>query len=327
MAADALVRHVVTFGRVLREAGLQAGPGRVADALAGLDAVQLADRDQVYWALRTTLVSRREEIEPFDRAFQAWFLRSPLAAASRDAERPQRTQEGPPGAAGREQSAPKPADAADADRTEVGWSMHEVLRRKDFATMTPEELALLRRALRDVASARPLRATRRLRRHPQGDRLDLRALVRSSLGTGGEPIERTWKRRTLVPRKLVVIADVSGSMEAYTRVLFMFLHAVVGAGKGVEAFVFGTRLTRLTDELRGGIPTRPCAAPPSTCSTRPRGRGSAPRSSSTTTSGGGGRSRAARSPSSSPTAGSATIPASSDARWHGSHGRPMRSSG
>jgi uncharacterized protein len=71
------VRHVVTFGRILREAGLEVGPGRISDALTGLDCLDIRNRDDVYWALRTTLVSRAEELESFDRAFAAWFLRSP----------------------------------------------------------------------------------------------------------------------------------------------------------------------------------------------------------------------------------------------------------
>ena len=78
MSGSALLRHVVTFGRVLREAGLEVGPARLMDALTGLDAVDVTSRDDVYWTLRTTLVTRREELDPFDRAFSAWFLRAPV---------------------------------------------------------------------------------------------------------------------------------------------------------------------------------------------------------------------------------------------------------
>src|SRR6266536_5920502 len=86
MTAGALTRHVVTFGRVLREAGLEVGPGRLSDALAGLDQVDLARQDDVYWTLRQTLVSRAEDLEPFDRAFNAWFLRAPVRPANREGE-------------------------------------------------------------------------------------------------------------------------------------------------------------------------------------------------------------------------------------------------
>ncbi|MBV8259011.1 MAG: hypothetical protein JO073_14460, partial [Actinobacteria bacterium] len=85
--ADAVVRHIVTFGRVLREAGLEVGPGRIQDALRGLDAVQLERSDDVYWTLRQTLVSRMEDLDAFDRAFEAWFLRAPVKPSPRPVEK------------------------------------------------------------------------------------------------------------------------------------------------------------------------------------------------------------------------------------------------
>lgn len=135
-----------------------------------------------------------------------------------------------------------------------------MLRKKDFAAMTAEEFSRTARALKEVAAARPLRRSRRLRPHARGRRLDLRRLARRSLGRGGDPIERTFRRRVEVPRKLVVLCDVSGSMEAYTRALLLFLHAVVGSGRGVEVFAFGTRLSRLTEEFRTRDPEQALAA-------------------------------------------------------------------
>jgi uncharacterized protein with von Willebrand factor type A (vWA) domain len=105
-----------------------------------------------------------------------------------------------------------------------------------------------------------VRHSRRLRPHSRGRRLDLRRLARRSIARGGDPIERTFRRRIDVPRKLVVICDVSGSMEAYTRALLLFLHAVVGSGRRVEVFVFGTRLSRLTEEFRTRDPEQALAA-------------------------------------------------------------------
>lgn len=246
MAADALVRHVVAFGRVLRAAGLDVGPGRVAEALAGLDSVDIGSKDDVYWALRLTLVSKAEDIEAFDRAFESWFLR-----VRRD-ELPRREEE-----VARVQPEQKPgirevdpdAEAGEGEET-PGWTSGESLHTKDFAAMTPQELAELRRLIRDLAARRPQRRSRRLRRHHRGDILDMRRLVRASLATGGDPLDRTFRKKMLVPRRLVLICDVSGSMEAYARALLLFVHAAVGTGKGVEAFVFGTRLTRLTPELK-----------------------------------------------------------------------------
>jgi uncharacterized protein with von Willebrand factor type A (vWA) domain len=242
---------------VLREAGLEVGPARIADALAGLDQVDIGSQEDVYWTLRTTLVSRAEDIESFDRAFAAWFLRAPSPLSHRAAkpsELPSRTLQ----RIARTDAVPD--DGRGDEPTAIGWSAHELLRHKDFASMTPEEFAQAARALGDVAASRPVRHSRRLRPHSRGRRLDLRRLVRRSLARGGDPIEQAFRRRVDMPRKLVVLCDVSGSMEAYTRALLLFLHAVVGSGRGVEVFAFGTRITRLTDELRTRDPERALAA-------------------------------------------------------------------
>ena len=246
MQGTAIVRHVVTFGRVLREVGIEVGPGRVVDAVRGLGSVDLTRQEDVYFTLRQTLVSRHDELELFDRAFAAWFLRGPIAPLVRQqnvrhAERVVRgslTTES-------EEVEPEPGDG----RVELGASSHELLREKDFAEMTPEEFERCRFLMAAIARTRPRRASRRRAPDPRGDRLDLRRLVRRSLRSGGDPVEQAWKARKVVPRKLVVLCDVSGSMDAYSRALLLFLHAVVGTGRGVEAFGFGTRLTRLTPDL------------------------------------------------------------------------------
>ncbi len=251
LSADALVGHVVTFGRVLREAGLEVGPGRIADALAALDEVDLARQEDVYWSLRTTLVTRFEEIEPFDRAFNAWFLRAPVVPPTRiRTTRPVRS----PGAR-RGDAVRSGTQQVRDDQLEVGWSALELLRERDFAAMTPEEFSRARMLMRELASVRPRRRSRRLRSHPRGQQLNLRRLARSSLATGGEPIARSFRRRIEVSRRLVILCDISGSMEAYTRALLLFMHAAVEVGR-VEVFAFGTRLTRLTPALRTRDPER-----------------------------------------------------------------------
>ena len=244
--ADAVVRHVVTFGRVLREVGLEVGPGRVADALRGIAAVDLTRQEDVYYALRQTLVSRHDELDLFDRAFNAWFLRAPVLPPVRTAPSPlaqEKVGETLSDAAGGE-----PDDEV-GDPLELGASGHELLRDKDFAEMTPDEYRRVKRLIAAIAEQRPLRASRRRRPDPRGDRLDMRKLIRQSLRTGGDPVDRPYRARKEVPRKLVVLCDVSGSMDAYARALVLFLHAAVGSGPGVEAFAFGTRLSRLTAEL------------------------------------------------------------------------------
>jgi uncharacterized protein len=242
MQGTAILRHVVTFGRVLREVGIEVGPGRVADALHGLDAVDVTRQDVVYFTLRQTLVSRHDELELFDRAFDAWFLRGPVLPLVRRTEQQ-------PARVVRETRATS-GDGAEAEGTsELGASPHELLRVKDFAEMTPEEFERARKLMEAIARARPLRRSRRRAPDPRGDVLDVRRMLRRSLRTGGDPAEQPWKARKEVPRKLVVLCDVSGSMDPYARALLIFLHALVGTGHGVEAFAFRTRLTRLTPEL------------------------------------------------------------------------------
>jgi uncharacterized protein with von Willebrand factor type A (vWA) domain len=256
--SEALTRHIVTFGRVLREAGMEVGPGRIADALRGMDHVDIADQEQVFWALRTTLVARREDLETFDRAFDAWFLRRAgrglqrrdvdPRSLHRDAKRVRRDPRGA-----------REAAPAEGEPDSIGHSVHEILREKDFAAMSPEELVEARRLIADMATARPNRRSHRLRRHRRGRILDMRGLARDSLATGGDPVARRFRRRAETPRKLVVLCDVSGSMEAYSRALLLYLHAVVRSGRGVEVFAFGTRLTHLTAELRTRDPEQALA--------------------------------------------------------------------
>jgi uncharacterized protein len=244
LQGTAIVGHVVTFGRVLREAGVEVGPGRVADAVRGLAAVDLGRRDDVYFTLRQTLVSHRDDLELFDRAFETWFLREPYTpSAAAGPEVPQL------GTRPTEVHAAAGEEIAENGHAKPGASADELLRTKDFAQMTPEELERARRAIIEIGCSRPLRRSRRRKPDPRGDRLDVRQLVRRSLRAGGDPVERPFRARKVVPRKLVVLCDVSGSMTAYARAILLFLHAAVGTGSGAEAFAFGTRLTRLTHDL------------------------------------------------------------------------------
>jgi len=248
MAGDALVRHVVTFGRVLREVGLEVGPGRVADALRSLDAVDLERQEDVYFSLRQTLVSRHDELDLFDRAFRAWFLRAPVLPPVRTQQQTEAQQRIGESLADRRRGDGEEDDSGE-EPLELGASGHELLRDKDFAQMSPDEYRRVRRLIALIARRRPKRTSRRRYADPSGDRLDLRRLIRHSLRTGGDPVDRPFRARKDVPRKLVVLCDVSGSMDAYARTLLLFLHAAVGSGPGVEAFAFGTRLSRLTPEL------------------------------------------------------------------------------
>ena len=247
---DAILGHVVTFGRVLHEAGLEIGPGRVADSLRALDAVDLARQEDVYFALRQTLVSRQDELDLFDRAFGAWFLRAPVLPPVRSrsgAEVETRVGQAPTDRLRRREEEEKEDETGDP--LELGASAQELLRDKDFSELTGDELRRLRELIARIARTRPQRHSRRRTADAHGDVLDVRRMIRRSLRTGGDPLDRPLRTRKEVPRKLVVLCDVSGSMDSYARALLLFLHAVVGTGRGVEAFAFGTRLSRLTPDL------------------------------------------------------------------------------
>jgi uncharacterized protein len=253
-AGDAVCRKLVTFGRILREAGVEVGPGRLQRGLQALDAVDLASRDEVYWALACTLVSKHDDMEIFDRAFRAWFERAP-----------QRTNGARPPELGLDfgqgQDEPRQAvqsedamqDVGD-DETDAGsaaWSAEEILRDQDFATMTREELERVRAACERLARSLPRRRSRRLEAAPDGDHIDPRRTLRMAMRNEGEAVQRAFRDQKLVERRVVFLCDISGSMEPYARALILFLQAAVATGRRVEAFTFGTRLTRLTPFLDG----------------------------------------------------------------------------
>ena len=217
MASDAFVRHVVTFGRVLREAGLEVGPGRVVNALRALDAVDISRQEDVFFALRQTLVARQDELDLFDRAFTAWFMRAPVQPPETRPTVELARRQSDTATTGGGGGDPDP----DGESIELGASEHELLREKDFGEMTPDEFRFARGLIAAIAQSRPRRRSRRRRRNLRGDRLDMRRLIRASLRSGGDPVLRPVRARKEVPRKLVVLCDVSGSMDSYARALLL----------------------------------------------------------------------------------------------------------
>jgi uncharacterized protein with von Willebrand factor type A (vWA) domain len=233
---------------------------RLEGATAALGVVDAGDRDSVYWALRCSLLSRLEQLDAFDAAFAAFWDGSALAPATpgQGAGADPAAQPAAPGAAGerRRPEAPQGDDGGEGASSRAGWSAVERLRAMDFAAYGTEELAAARRLVRRMGQALPARRSRRLRPAARGTRLDRRATLRAAIRSGGHPLELAWRRPASVPRRLVFLLDVSGSMEPYARVMLMFLQAVRQASPNLEAFTFGTRLTRLTRELAGRDPDR-----------------------------------------------------------------------
>jgi uncharacterized protein len=250
------VAHLVGFGRLLRQRGLAVGTNRILMFCRAAAIIGVSDRRSLYWAGRTTLIGRKEDIEAFDRAFAAYFggpafeeaVESLLAEAARP--RPQKSVRGlvdEPVVSAYEQD---PADEAWSGTARLRASTAEVIRKKSFEALTPEERSRSDRLIRSLALHVPTRRSRRYAPGRRGGRFDLRQTVRSSLRTEGEPFERRWRQRRDKPRSLVLLLDVSGSMSAYSRALLQFGHAAMAAGRRVEVFCFGTRLTRVTQILR-----------------------------------------------------------------------------
>jgi uncharacterized protein with von Willebrand factor type A (vWA) domain len=252
--ADGVVGRLSELAEGLRAQGTRVGVGELLSAVRCLDAVDAASREDARLALRTVLCSQRVDLARFDAAFVAVFgdgrgiepgpPDQPLSELG-SIERAALPRIGVPDPAGG-------AAKRDAEPVPAAWSHVELLYEKDFARYTPAEMALARELIARLARRHPTRISRRTRpsRH-RGHVPDLRHTVRASLRTAGEPVHRRWRAPSRRPRQLVLVCDVSGSMAPYARMLLQYMHACVAARRRVEAFVFGTRLTRITNELAG----------------------------------------------------------------------------
>jgi uncharacterized protein with von Willebrand factor type A (vWA) domain len=255
-----LLRNILWFGRLLRTAGLEVHTGRLIDAVRGLEIVGVRARDDVRSALRTALVHRREDLDRFDRAFDL-FWRQHAAREEGETqlhslgERPSHVviRGAEPVAASIGTDTESSGATRDLTTRVETYSPRETLRVKDFATFTPVEIEDARALLRGMNWQVGLRRTHRWS-PGRGRSIDLRRLVRKNVKHGGEPLELTRRQRKEKQRPLVIIADVSGSMERYSRMLLQFVHAIARRHARVEAFLFATRLTRVTSHLsKAGI--------------------------------------------------------------------------
>ena len=199
--------------------------------------------ESVYWAGRSTLVRRREDIPVYDQVFASFWLGQSRSESGPEHEHAVTLEAATEDGRANDVSAPSAHVA-------VRYSPREALRHKDFAAYSADEFAEARRLMADVRLAGALRRSRRVRASSgNGSRPDVRRTVRSALRTGAEPVRRRSLERARRPRRVVLLCDVSGSMEPYTRALLRFVHAAVAARGRVEGFVFATRLTRITRQL------------------------------------------------------------------------------
>ena len=253
-----LLDNLLTFGRVLKQAGIGTHAARIPDLVQALAHVNLGSRDEVYHTCRALLVHRPDQIALFDIAFAA-FWRAHRADAIRN-----RRQEGNANAQVslvdlRDVLASEPTDSdapdedADAPERVQTWSDRGGVANRDFAEFTADELAEARAALSRLEWNPGERRTRRWVRG-RGARVDLRRAIAQSLRTGGDVVRLPRRTRRIRPRPLVLLCDVSGSMERYSRMLLHFAHAVTRVHQRVETFLFSTRLTRVSRELRTSGP-------------------------------------------------------------------------
>ncbi|MGI4950651.1 MAG: vWA domain-containing protein [Janthinobacterium lividum] len=251
--------NLVHFAGLLRRTGLPVGTDSVIVASRALDQLGLRSRTQVHAALRALMVQRHEHEELFDQAFDL-FWRDPAAAQQAGIMallegRPPEQQPPAPGsrrlgeamAAPRQQQEHERPPEQDATLT---FSDREQLQSMDFEQMSAAQIDNARAAIRRLALPLDRRPTRRFRPDPSGPRIDLAATLRASLRRGGEIVALSRRRRVVRPPPLVVICDISGSMARYAQVLLHFLHAVANSRPRVHVFLFGTRLSNITRQLR-----------------------------------------------------------------------------
>jgi len=249
--------NLIAFGRLLRRSGLQVDTGRLLDAAEALQHIDLGIRDDVHWALRSLLVKREEDLATFDRLFEEFFaVRGPATPMAPPATRAPNAAD-----ANGLTEAGESSDAAETTESVFvrSWSDVERMAGKDFAELTADELARARAAIARLSWNPGDRRTRRWI-PGRGARIDLRRALSRSLRTAGEITELPRRQRRSRPRPIVLLCDVSGSMELYSRTLLHFAHSMSRSTRRVEAFLFATRLTRVTMELRSPAPDAALAA-------------------------------------------------------------------
>jgi len=261
-----LLGNLLHFGRFLRQAGIAVSTRQIYELAEGLTHIDLTQREDFRHAARCFLVHRADELELFDRAFDLFWSQQVQFTMELGLAHQRRRVEGlveelPEGdqavlnnRSGSEASLSGEEDESDASgeaRLAPTYSPLEILYHKDFADFSEQEIEAAKRLIQRLAWRFDLRLTRRkVRAAKRASYLDLRRSVRANMKYSGEVLKLAWRRRKVKPRPLVVICDISGSMESYSRLFLHFLFTLTQETRGIEAFVFGTRLTYITPALR-----------------------------------------------------------------------------
>ena len=263
---------VEALSRRLHDAGVSGTPARSADLARALTLVRPVSRRRLYWTARSVMVSDQAQVPAFDQVFFAVFgeraagddfepeeIRAAPAPPDEPSALDRREAHGDSVPQGTSLSSSRPGsreESADAEVPLALASDEELLRQKRFDALEPHELAQLYRLMSRLQLATPRRRTRRYEKGRLGERIDMRRTLRRSLRTGGDPVRLERRHRRLARRRLVLLCDISGSMEPYARAYLQFLACAAGSGPKAEAFVFATRLTRLTRALASRNPER-----------------------------------------------------------------------
>jgi uncharacterized protein with von Willebrand factor type A (vWA) domain len=250
-----LQRNIIDFCRLLRDRELLVTPSEVIDAIRTADAVDITDRAEFKTALRSVLTAKPEDIPVHDASFDEFWRGRLQELMQERGEEGVATQDDQ--AEGDELPQPQVSqeDESDADEDEEGMDMPlyspvEVLASRDFSTFVPDEMQEIARAIMVVARRLATRESRRYRSTQRGHAIDLRRTMRRNIKYGGTVVELAKKRRKIRKPKIVLICDVSRSMDTYSKFLLQFIYALQNTLGRVESFVFSTRLTRVTDYFR-----------------------------------------------------------------------------
>jgi uncharacterized protein with von Willebrand factor type A (vWA) domain len=257
MTQGHISEHIVGFVHLLRSMGIKVGSGQLLDFGRALTYVGLTDREALHDAARCTLISKPEDLPLFETAFAFYFRRlaefDPAQLAIPIVKVPQRPLRIP-------RRKPAPTESSNQDDNEdieehkvgvtLAYSASETLRTRDFGSFSYEEVQQARDMMRRMGWRPALRRTRRQQMSKRRGRIDLRRMMRTTLRFAGEPVYLAYKRARMRRRPLVVLCDISGSMDRYSRMLLHFVHTLSDGLGQVETFVFGTRLTRITRLLR-----------------------------------------------------------------------------
>jgi uncharacterized protein with von Willebrand factor type A (vWA) domain len=241
------------FARRLHDAGVPVTPVRSAQFAHALTLVRPESKRKLYWTARATFVTDPSQFRAFNAIFAAVFGGREHADHETDWE--DREAVAVEDVAVSASGSREGEDVRDVE-VPVAASDEEVLRQRHFDALEPDELVQLYRLMSRLGVATPRRRTRRAERHRRGERLDMRRTLRGAMRTAGEPVRLARRRRRVVPRRMVLLCDISGSMEPYARAYLQFLTSAAGSAAHAEAFVFATRLTRLTRALRSRNPER-----------------------------------------------------------------------